>query len=377
MAPILGARQLIDIAVPAGVDATEVFRFQMENGMTGDEAIRTAAAAIGQVNEELISRFGGLITITESVYARQRQGESTRSMTPKYAEGGINDPVRSAQVGHMLPREDYSDTLSWNHLYLRRADRELMRYDVALIAERWRNRVSYNIWNRALTTTENAVGSAGYDVPWAIGTGTNVNYIPPQYEGYIFTSAHTHFIFKDSASKTFADLFDDMMKELRHHGHTGTLSIYISTANLATVMGLTGFAKLTPAPIIFAPGGNTGSPVRYANGEIEGMPGELVGYYDGIWGRAEVRYHERVPDGYAFATKSYGVNDPRNGLAIRVEPGVGFGLRLKPQLDRSPERQLDYLLFEATFGVGVSDRTNGVAGYIANAAASYVNPSIT
>lgn len=377
MAPILGARQLIDIAVPTGVDATEILRFQMESGMTGEEAVAMAANAIGNENEATIGRIGGLIYITESNYARYRQGESTRSMTPLESEDAINDPVRSAQIGHMLPRHDYSDTLAWSKRYLKRADRDLMRFDLDLVVERWRNRVSYDFWKRVLTDDENAIGDAGYDVGWAIGTGTNVNFIPPQYEGNLFASSHSHYNYYDSASITWAAAVTASMAELREHGHLGTLALFISAADVSAFQSSNAnFSKLTQSNIIFV-GGNTSAPVRYSAGTIEGMPGELIGYFDCEWGQAEVRYHERIPTEYAFLSKSYGVNNPRNGVSLRAEVGEGFGMKVEPQLDTSVERQLAYLQLKAAHGIGINDRTNGVAIYRHSGAASWADATIS
>lgn len=376
--PILGPRALIDIALPTGVDATEIFRFSMENGMTGEEAIAMAATVIGQVNERWMSTYGGLVYNTESQYARYRNGTASAGMTPEHAEGWINDPVRADLIGHMLPRRDYQDTLSWTRQWLRRADREMMRADLDLISDRWWNRLRVSLWTRLLTNDENAIGSAGYDVPWAIGTGTNVNFIPPQNGAYTFDSTHTHFKFYDDTSLGWNNVFDGLMLELRHHGYMGTITIWVSSADLAEVLADTpvpGVARLERSNIIVV-GGNTSSPVRYAVGDNTGMPGELFAYYSGIYGTAELRFDVTIPTNYAFATVTYGVNNPQNAVAVRTEPGMGFGLRVVPQLDRSPERQLDYLLFETTFGIGVNDRTKGVAGYLAAGAASWVDPTI-
>lgn len=373
MAIALGPRVLRDIAFPTGIDGAEVYRFQMQNGMTGQQAIALAATGIGQENETVLDLFGGMIYITENNFVRYRQGSSA-TKTPVHAELGINDPVRSETIGHMLPTLDYQDTLAWSRKFLQRADTDLLRADIDLIRERWRNRVASDIWTRALTNTETAIG-AGYDVPWAVGSGMNVNYIPTQYGGMQFDGTHTHFVWVDDSTGGWSNLFDEMMEQLRHHGHMGILSIFVSMDDLSEIRAADGFAPLERSNIVVV-GGNAGSPIRYAVGEINGVPGEVVGYYNGIWGQAEVRWNPYIPTNYAFATKSYGANNPRNGLALRAEPNVGFGLKVVPQLDRSPERQLDYLLFEATHGVGVNDRTNGVAGYLNNGANAWVNPTL-
>lgn len=375
MAGVLGPRSLVDIAIPTGVDASEVLRFEMEQGTTAEEVIRSAASIIGDINEELNGLYGGLWTITDQIYARYRNGLGSRTMTPTDAEFSEPDAQRGDQIGHMLPRTDYADKTAWSRSFLKRADRELLRFDLQEIADRWRNRVDYDVITRMLTNTENAFG-AGYDVPWAIGTGMNVNYIPPQWRGYSFDSTHTHFVVKDDASLDYDDLFDAMMLDLRHHGHVGDLALMISFADLTTVRALAGFSAFERNDVIIV-GGNTSAPVRHARGMIDGIPGELIGYYDGPYGRAEVRYHERIPTDYCFMTRSYGVGSPKNGLALRVEKSGNFGLMVLPQVDRSITPQLDNVRFEAVHGVGINDRINGVAGYIASGATTWVNPTIS
>lgn len=377
MATILGPRALIDIAVPTGVDASEVLKFSLEDGVSAAEVIAEAAATIGVINEQLIQRYGGLIYLTEKVYTRYRQGEGSRTMTPRNAEFGTPDGSRSDNIGHMLPRWDYIDATSWSEEWLRRAPREDVMDDLRLIGERWMSRVDYDILNRMFTNTENQIGSSGYDVPWAIGTGMNVNYIPPAYRGYQFSSSHTHFVLKAAtkSSANYALLLEDMVTQLRHHGYEGRLVALVSDSDLSTVRGMTDFVDLTPFTVVT--GTTTGTPVQVVQGEVQGIPGELFGYYNSDRGVVELRYHERIPAGYCWMGKSFGVNDQRNGVGIRVEPGGGFGLRVDPQVTRSLQPRLEKLLFKATHGVGVWDRLNGVAGWVDAGASSWTNPTIS
>src|SRR5690606_4306419 len=93
-----------------------------------------------------------------------------------------------------LPLRDYEDANAWTPLYLRDAHDAQITADLQLIADSWENRVDDDVLRRIFSDTENAIGSAGYDVPWAIGSGVNVPYIPPQQPGFAaFTSSHTHF----------------------------------------------------------------------------------------------------------------------------------------------------------------------------------------
>jgi len=378
---VLGARALIDLAIPTGLDSGEILKFELQDGRTAQQVIAEAAAMIGNINEELSQDYGGLMRFTEDQFARYRQGEGSRSMTPRKVEFKRADGVRSDTIGHMLPLHDYEDAVEWTPLYLRRAYETQINADLQLISDRWRNRVDYEIITRALTNTENSIGDSGYDVPWAIGTGMNVNFIPPQVGATQFDSDHTHFVVVDSSGDDgYDDLIEDMMLDLRHHGIGGTLVALVAfddVAEYSTFSTSGEFVELNPAGLTVI-AGSSSAPVRVTAGETDGIPGELFGYWKSKhYGVCELRSHDRVPSGYAFMTKSHGVKNARNGLAVRMEPGIGFGLRVSPQATSSINPELDFIKFEATHGVGVNDRINGVAGYIASAAESWVNPTIS
>lgn len=376
MAIILGANSLIDIAFPAGIDTALLKQYDRETGVSNEQIISAVIALIGEVNENLRAVYGGMLYFTERADVLYRQGAGERTETPRSGEFSYNDAVRSGEQGHMLPRYDYEDNLQLTKMFKRRGDLELLRYNLELICERWVNRVDKEIWTRALTNTEEAVGG-GYSTGWAIGTGTNINYIPPEYRGNTFDATHTHYNFHDANSVTWTTAIDEAMLDLRHHGHTGTLSLWISQADVGTFTALSNMSRLTSGNIILV-GGNTSSPVRYSRGDIDGVPGELVGYWDGQWGQAEVRYHPRIPTKYAFLTKSYGVDDPRNGLAVRVDPEpYGFGLKVEPMLTPTLTPKVERLYFEGTHGVGVGQRLNGVAIFRDSGAGSYTNPTIS
>lgn len=377
---LLGARALIDRAIPTGIDGAEVLKFELADGRVAQQVIAEAAAMIGDVNTQVAALYGGLWYMTEKIWARNANGESARSQTPRKAEFKRADGVRASMIGHMFPINDYEDAVEWTPLYLRDAYGDDITADLQLIADRWRNRVDYDIVTRMLTNTENAIGSSGYDVPWAIGTGTNVNFIPPQHGATLFDSTHTHFKVYDDSSLDYDDMVEGMMGELRHHGHMGTLSFLVAFADVAEYTAFTSaglFVPLEPARLqVIA--GSTSAPVRVISGETDGIPGDLFGYWKSpTYGLAELRSHARIPTDYAFATKSYGVNNPRNGLAVRTHPRGGFGLTVDPQVTNSINPELDYVLFKATHGVGVNDRINGVAGYIHNGSSTWTNPTIS
>ncbi len=370
---VLGVRSAVDLVTPTGVDSDLIFKFMVLRGKkSAEQVVAEAAAAVGAANQYLANTYGGLFTVTDSMYSFTRQGETARSMTPKSAEFANPDPVRSDNIGHMLPLTDYKDALGWTPEYLRDAFEMQLVSDVQFITERWINRIDFQVIKRMLTTTENAVGAAGYDVPWAIGTGVNVNYIPPQYGAKVFDANHTHFIWKDAATDDRIDLLNAMQNELRHHGHRGNLVALIPDSEVETYKALTGFVKIRPPQVQY--GG--GSTITYADGSTyEGIPGQLVGYFEGDRGLIELFAHVRVPAKYAYMTRPYGLNATQNGLAIRRHPDIEFGLKPDVRVTSSLTPRLERVNFDATFGVGVNDRLNGVAGFIDTGASAYTSPS--
>ena len=374
----LGVGAAVDLVTPTGVDGAEIFKFKVlrEGKKTALELLQQVAAIIGTVNEGLINRYGSLMTITDEMYGMYRQGESTRSMTPPATEFTEADAVRSDWIGHMLPLKMYEDALGWSKMYLLNANSSQIRNDMDLIAERWQNRFDYEFITRILTDTEEPIGSNGYSVGWAIGSGMNVNYIPPQWRENVFDDTHTHYIVKDSSNgDTFEDLLETMVEEHRHHGHSGRLYALVSEDDLDTIAALPRFVELVPSELSVV--GSSTNVSYYTRGEFEGVPGELFGFYKSKRGLVELYYHGRVPEGYAFMTKPYGRLNSRNGVAIRRHPSVPFGLRHDVVITRSINPTLEKVKFDAMFGVGVNDRLNGVAGLIADGAESWVNPTIT
>lgn len=379
MATILGPRSLIDNAMPLGVDADVIMRFKMQEGMTPVEVISMAATTIGEANEYIASTYGGILYFTERLWARYRQGLGERRMTPKGSEFVEEDGRISERIGHMLYVEDYKDATSWSRDYLERAIREDLRDDILMKKEDWINRLEYEIFSTMFRSSEIEISTTSWSPPWAIATGTNLNYVPPQWRSNIFDNTHTHFIRVNSAAtdvNTISTL-DQMAKHLAHHGHLGMKVAYLGDTLADLLQGTNDkrFATYIPAEFRLL-SGNTAAPVATMAGQLEGVPGEVIGYFSSKNGLVEIRRHDRVPANYIWMGKSYGRDNPGNSMAIRVWPGKGFGLMVNPQVDRSIMPTLDKVLFKGTHGVNVNERLNGVAAQIATGGANYVQPDV-
>lgn len=370
---VWGPRALIDLAVPTGLDGSVLFQFELQKiqNFTPQDILTRAAQAIGAVNERLTARYGGMIMFKEMMHAIYEQGEGSRSMTPKRVEFSSPDGVRSDTIGHMIEVEEYEDEISWTRSWLERAYLEQINADLNKIARRWENRVDYEILWRALFTTEKSVGSAGYNVGWVNGGSGNVDFVPPEYQGKTFDATHDHYLAQSGdTSADVQTLLKNMVATMRHHGHRGLLTALVSDDDVAKYTGMENFIRLLPQGVIPT---NNASDSYVAQGTVEGVPGEIFGYYLDERGRVELRTHYRIPTTYTFMFKSYGLQNANNPIAIRLKEGGNFGLRVEPMVTNHAIPRLQAANFEGDHGVGVADRVGGVAGQFDSA--SYSNPT--
>lgn len=374
MPAILGPRMAADLVFAVGgMNANGILNFQNRSGMTAQQIIERAAAAAGGANQAVMDRWGGLSYMTEETHARYRAGVGgTPARSAKRTEAATTDPKKGQLSGHMLPLSETEYALAWTVQYLRDSYEAQIDADIAEQVSQFQYDAEVDFLRRALSKAENAF-AGGYDVPWAIGTGVTVSFIPPQWQSVNFDNTHTHFkgvATSDAAARK--TLRDDMMKDLRHHGIRGVLAMFVSDADVDLWAAVEGFVQITPANI--ATFAAPTSPMRVQVGQLEGVPGELFGLFHTTRGTVELRSHELIPANYCWMTKSYGVNNPENGLAVRVHPDQAFGMTPNPQVDRSLAPRLESISLNALHGIGVNKRLNGVAGMVGNA--TYTSPTI-
>jgi hypothetical protein len=362
------------------VDANEVLRFQMQEGMTPQEVIALAATTIGEANEYIMNRYGGFINITERAFARYRSGANgSVGMTPLASEFSVPDGQRTEAIGHMLPLRDYNDAVEWSRNYLERAHRESIRDDLMAVRDKWINRAEVDLLTRAFTNSENAIGQAGWDVGWVIGdSGQNRPYIPPQRGSRIFDDTITHYVKVNAAldAANAQTTLETLAKKLSFLGHTGDKYALVSEADVDTYLDMDAnkFVRVIPGHVNLVTGGS--NPILTMEGTLSGVPGQLFGMLLTTWGHVWLYHHERVPAGYMWLTKVYGVNSAMNGIAIRTESGKGFGLVVEPRVTPSLVPALESVFFYATHGVGVNDRSNGAVAQVAATGVDFENPPI-
>lgn len=374
---ILGARAAADLVLPSGIDGNYALNFALGQAqdITAQSAINLAASTLGAVNEELAAKWRRFVYLTKDTHAYYSMGVSGNSKTPRKVEGKSAEPIRSDTSGHMLPFYRHEDATGWTQEYLEDAHLAQLESDISLIGARWINRVDGDIFNRMFTNTEEGVG-LGISVPWAIGSGVSVPFIPEMNGGYSFDSTHTHFV-TQSGTWNAANaklLLEQMVEQLTHHGLRSRFTAFVSEADLAIYAAVAGFVQFIPSDVQVV-AGNSGAPIYIASRDLEGAPGEVFGFYVSKKGVVvEMRYSERIPTTYAWMGKSFGDYNVQNPIALRTHPKHGFGLRVDVKIEMGLQPKLDKALFLAGHGVGVNQRINGVAGM--GNSSSWVNPEI-
>ncbi len=376
MAEVLGPQNLLNLALPTGWDATKITQWAMRDGVTYGELANMVALALGDFNEEMTTNWGWCFGLTEELAMEYPNGGSVTAMT-EITDTDKPEPLHGTTIGHMIDLRAYGEAIGGSWRYFRDARSPQITAAIRNIVLRAQWRFEQKLLDRWFTNTENSIGSNGYDVPFVRGTGGNVDFAPPAFDGEAFTTSHNHYIGVDSDSKGYDDVLDELAEHLAEHGHTSPYTALISKANVENYRTLTDWVEIVESVaggVQVDQGGLSSTNRFFVASE---RPFGLLGHYQSAHGLITVRYTNRVPTGYAGMMKSYGQLDARNGLAVRVHPDVGFGAYIRPETiidDDFPIKQLD-CLFE--FGISVGqDRTNGAAAYLVSGG-SWSNPSIS
>lgn len=375
MAEVLGPLTLLNKALPIGVDGTRLAEWAMRDGVTYGQLVNNVALALGDANQAFAAKWGFLFSITEELMMEYPNGGAVTAMDELT---DVDKPVavHGTTIGHMLPLRYYGQGIGGTKRYFRDVRSTQIAAAIRTIVLKGIWRFEQKLLTRFFDSDEEAIGSAGYSVPFVHSTGGAVDFAPPSWDGASFATTHDHFIgYNASTPKTMADVLNGLAATLAEHGHVAPFTAMVSRADIALFSALTKFVELVSNVIsVIDRGGGTTGPQFYSNGDRDlGR----IGYFQSEVGLVELVGSNRIPTGYVGMTKSYGQLDARNALAVRVHPARGFGLAIVPETtpdDDFPIKQLDV---DFEFGVGVGmDRTNGAVGYLV-AGGSYADATIS
>jgi len=201
--------------------------------------------------------------------------------------------------------------------------------------------------------------------------------VPPDWNGRTFDGSHTHYIVSGSATFDGGDV-RDAYKRVAEHGHGdptmgGRVVVFLNPNEAEAVRG---FKKGSPVtdPYDWIP--SVGTDAYLASEQIIGDPApsslgriRIAGSYGPVW----VSESSLVPAGYVVALATYGVNDPRNVVALREHRRPEYrGLLQIP--GRNPDYPLQDSFFSRTWGTGIRQR-GGAAVVQIKASGSYQVPA--
>lgn len=362
-----GPRDTTSLVMLTGWDATELKKYELQDGTTFDNVVAEMNGALGAVNGELYADplWSSLVGYTDMPDLEYRVGSANGF--GEYTEYGRPDATRGATEGHMLPLKSFDRALAWTWDYLRKARMAQIEADIADAVKDVRDLFRVKILTRLLKRTDDSgaaagLGSSGYSPGFATAAAsTNVDFVPPSYGGNTFTSAHEHYV--PIAGGVFTPaVFQDVKAELLEHGHNPPYDFIAGLTDSATIEGLTGFVPTASMNVTYGANANLAS--------FQAQYGANGVYSIGTIHDCRVWIVPGVPQYYGFGWKSYGSNSQRNPLRVRLQKGAS-----RPQVMAMPDPRsggggaypLQYMMLFTEFGVGVGDRTNGTPRYVNNA----------
>lgn len=376
MAEVLGPLTLQNKALPTGVDGARVAQWAMRDGITYGELVNRVALALGAANQALVDKWGWLFSITDEVMMEYPNGSAVTPMT-ELTDIDKHPLIHGSTIGHMLPLKFYGEAVGGTWRYFRDARSAQISAAITTIVNRGIWRFEQKLLSRLFTNVEEAIGSGGYSVPFVRGSGGNVDFIPPAFDGETFDATHDHFLAwdNDTGPDTMDDVLEGLALTLAEHGHMAPFTALVSRDDIAEISALANFVTIVDPVVqtIDRGSGTTGSNF-FARGSRElGR----IGWYQSSVGLIELIASARIPTHYFGMTKSYGSLNPRNGLAVRVHPDQGFGFFIVTKTSENLDWPVEQVDVGLEFGVGVgADRTNGAAGLLVNDD-TWANPTIT
>ncbi len=375
MGEVLGPLNVLNKALPTGIDGVRLAEWTLRDGVTYEELVNIIALALGDINQQIVADWGWLFFLTEELFQEYEQGGSVTPM-PELTDTDRPEAGHGETIGHMIELHAYGDAVGGSRRYFRDIRSPQLGAAVSRIVRRGIWRFEQTLLNRWFSNAETTIGSAGYNVPFVRGTGGNVDFAPPAWEGEAFTTSHDHYLGIDTDTKGYADGLNELAETLQEHGHDGPWDALVARADIASYSVLTDFAEIIDIQGLLSidrAGATTGNQFFQRGERTKGHFGD----YQTDFGLVRLHMSARIPTKYLGAVKSYGSLDSRNPIAIRIHPMEGFGMFLVPETvpnDDVPIKQLDV---EFEFGVGVGmDRTNGAAAFL-DASGNYSVPTIS
>ena len=367
----LGVHNILERALPSGIDAGEIMKFQLEDGTSWEQFLQRISSGVGAANS-VMGANSFMFNYTTEPFMYYPDGDDVNRM-PKITELSDMPISHGSDIGHMIDINDYGKGAGITYLGRRHIRTTRIEATVADVTNSALWGFEIDLLTRAFDNASKLIGTAGYNVPFLNG-GTNNGYTPPAFNGKDFTSSHNHYLHNNSS---YGTLLDNLAETLLEHGHMEPWVAMVSWSDIDDYRSLKGFINIISPQIQRVDyGGRTNEPAYINQGNmVFGQQGSF-GYFQSKWGLIELRASQRIPTSYIFFFKSFGQNNPRNPLAVRYYASDGgFGVYIVPRRSSHFGYPIESLQMIFSYGIGVGrERTNGACGKMAG---SYTVPTIS
>lgn len=374
-----------NLPVPAGIDPARLVLWQQKGGYDYQQMRATLGAVLQKFNEDMVSVWGDLITVTPEQSVWYRNGGA---IVPAEITMGNSRPtlVKGFNAGHMIDLKVWSLGVGGTSRELQDMTEAQLIGSVNDLATALRDQFDHDLLTRALTTTENLLGTSGYDVPFCNGSpnagSSGPKYAPPKWNSTVFYEDHNHYIGVNSSTTTYDAGLSSVAKLIAEHGIAAIpFKAYVSEADITTIRGLTYYVQPVDDINHVDRGGLTSGNIYYEDGRIEGeIPqsgGRYIGAVDTAYGKVRCYATPRIPTGYAFMFRPGPAFAANNGLAMRYRPSTGIGVKINEIPDETTTFPIKEVDVELEYGISCgTNRYAGAAMQFGVGVVSYSNPTV-
>ncbi len=378
--------------LPVGIDANRLALWEARGKFSYEQVRATLGAAIQALNEERALAWSDMTTLTVEQSVWYMNGGAIQ---PAEVTMGKSRPplVFGNNASHMIDLKVWSLGIGGDgRTFEDMTESQLVGSIVGLVTA-LRDAFDQQLLNRAFNTTENLLGTTGYDVPFCnaspnAGSG-GPKYAPPKWNGKVFYEDHNHYVGVNSsttnpatgAAYTYGDGVSQLAGLVGEHGlpMNAFFKVLVSEADVDLIQRDQRYV-LPVDNINVDRGGLTSGNIYFEQGVVGTTPnsgGRYVGSVNTSYGFGRMFSIPRIPTGYAFLYRPGPAFAANNALAIRYRQSTGYGVLLKEIPDFNTTFPVKEIDVEDEYGIGVgTNRFAGAAMKFGAGASSYSNPTV-
>lgn len=379
--------------LPIGIDATRFALWEARGKFSYEQVRSTLGAAIQALNEERVMAWGDWICLTKEQAIWYMNGGAVQ---PAEVTMGKSRPplVFGNNASHMIDLKVWSLGIGGDgRTFEDMTESQLIGSIVGLVTA-LRDQFDQQLINRAFDSTDNLLGTNGYDVGWCnasplAGSG-GPKYAPPKWNGKVFYEDHDHYLAVNSsatnpatsANYTYGDGLSLLAALVGEHGlpMATYFKVFCSEADV-DVIQLQNRYVLPVDNINVDRGGLTTGNIYYEQGVVGTTPnsgGRYIGSVNTSYGFGRIFSIPRIPTGYAHLYRPGTPFAANNALAIRYRESTGFGVLLKEIPDFNTTFPIKEIDVEDEYGISAGvNRYAGASMEFGAGVTTYADPTIS